>query len=85
MRSITTAYAFVTCQVDRNGLSIASLHLIDDLKAHTVQAHRRIAQYYRDRSEADWSKLNGREYASRYLADHLERSQSRPTAPLRSS
>ncbi len=77
--------AFAAGQVDRSGLSIASLHLIDDLKAHTVQAHRRIAQYYRDRSEDDWSKLNGHEYASRYLADHLERSQSRPTAPLRSS
>ena len=76
--------AFAAGQVDRSGLSIASLHVIDDLKAHTVQAHRRIAQYYRDRCDGDWSKLNSHEYASRYLADHLEQSQSRPTAPLHS-
>jgi hypothetical protein len=76
--------AFAAGQVDRGRLSIASLHLIDDLKAHTVQAHRRIAQYYRDRADGDWSKLNGHEYANRYLAEHLEQAQPCPTAPLRS-
>ena len=74
--------AFAAGQVDRSSLSIASLHVINDLAAHTVQAHRRIAQYCRAQSEGDGSKLKDHEYAGRYLAEHLEHAQTRPTAPL---
>ncbi len=63
---------FATSNVDRNGLCLSTLDVLDDLREHTFKAHYRIVEYYRQRRGESWSRLNGHDYADRHLAFHIE-------------
>ena len=67
-----SVYDFVMGKVDRRGLTITSLHVLDDLQAHLREAHRRIVEYFRQQCDGDWARLAGHPYADRHLAYHRE-------------
>jgi hypothetical protein len=72
-------------RVDRSGLTITSLHLLDELQAHLRETHRRIVEHFRQQCNGDWSQLAGQAYADRHLSYHLEQAQSLGTAPLQNA
>ena len=76
---------FVLGKVDRSGLTITSLHLLDDLQAHLREAHRRIVEYFRQQCDGDWARLAGQAYADQHLAYHREQVLHQGTAPLQSA
>jgi len=73
---------FVMGKVDQRGLTITSLHVVDDLQAHLRVVQRRIVEYFHRQCNGDWSQLAGQAYADRHLAYHLEQVQSQGTKPL---
>jgi hypothetical protein len=77
-----SASDFVLGKVDRSGLSVTTLFLLDDLQAHLRAAHRRIVEYFRRQCDGDWSRLAGQAYADRHLSYHLEQVQGQGTTPL---
>jgi transcriptional regulator with XRE-family HTH domain len=74
---------FVMGKVDQRGLTITSLHVVDDLQAHLRVVQRRIVEYFHRQCNGDWSQLAGQAYADRHLTYHLEQVQSQGTKPLR--
>jgi transcriptional regulator with XRE-family HTH domain len=78
-------YDFVMGKVDRRGLTITSLHVLDDLQAHLREAHRRIVEYFRQQCGGDWARLADHAYADRHLTHHREQVLSQGTAPLHSA
>jgi hypothetical protein len=73
---------FVLGKVDRSGLTITCLYLLDDLQLHLRAAHHRIIEHFRQMCGGDWSQHIGQAYADHHLMYHLEQAQSQGTAPL---
>ena len=80
-----SARDFALGKVDRSGLTITSLHLLDDLQAHLRAAHRRIVEYFRQQCDGDWVRLAGHPYTDQHLAYHREQVLHQRTAPLHSA
>jgi hypothetical protein len=80
-----SVYDFAMGKVDRRGLTITSLYVLDDLQAHLREAHRRIVEYFRQQCDGAWVRLAGHPYADQHLAYHREQVLHQGTAPLHSA
>jgi len=64
---------FLSGNVPPEQLTPADRSLVEELAERTRQAHRRIAEYYRQATDGDWTKLATADagYGMRHLASHL--------------
>jgi hypothetical protein len=64
---------FLSGSIAEGRLTQADRHLVKEMAERTRQAHRRIAEHYRQATDGDWTKLAEADagYGMRHLASHL--------------